>query len=129
MQDGFAHLTELGGAAGDFTAEMWISNSGWSNITIIRDNDVIKQYVNGIEQPNMQSYPKKSKSKHKFSRAKWYDANFDPARYFEIKEWCTQQFGPLNTNPDAWTRWFMQSHGVMRFRDEKDAMMFILRWS
>ncbi len=42
--------------------------------------------------------------KYKFSRANWYQAEFDDRHYFEVDAWCEQHVGKHPTNPDAWSR-------------------------
>jgi hypothetical protein len=76
--------------------------------------------------------PMKPASKYKFSRAKWYEAEFGPADYLkvrEVREWCVEQFGPEPRNHDAWSRWYHKNHNRIFFRDEKDYVWFMLRWS
>ena len=76
--------------------------------------------------------PMKPASKYKFSRAKWYEAGFGPADYLkvrEVREWCVEQFGPEPRNHDAWSRWYHKNHNRIFFRDEKDYVWFMLRWS
>jgi hypothetical protein len=48
--------------------------------------------------------PVKPAPKYKFSRAKWYTAEYDWIHQGEVYEWCTQQFGPHPMYPDAWSR-------------------------
>jgi hypothetical protein len=67
--------------------------------------------------------------KYKFSRAKWYQAEFNDKDYFEVRAWCSQQFGPDPARPDAWSRWWHKFHNSILFRDEKDYILFTLRWS
>lgn len=67
--------------------------------------------------------------KYKFSRANWYQAEFDVKYYEEVEEWCEQQFGPHPKNPDAWSRWWHKFEESILFRDEKDYVLFVLRWS
>lgn len=67
--------------------------------------------------------------KYKFSRANWYQAEFDDRHYFEVEAWCSQHFGPHPANPDAWSRWWHKFHNSILFRDEKDYILFMLRWS
>ncbi len=67
--------------------------------------------------------------KYKFSRANWYQAEFNDKDYFEVDAWCSQQFGPHPANPDAWSRWWHKFHNSILFRDEKDYILFTLRWS
>lgn len=66
--------------------------------------------------------------KYKFSRAKWYQAEFNDKEYYEVLAWCEQHFGPHPTNPDAWSRWWNKFHNSILFRDEKDYVLFMLRW-
>ena len=57
------------------------------------------------------------------------------AKYFDLKdydavdEWCAQQFGPHPKRPDAWSRWWHKFEDSILFRDEKDYILFTLRWS
>lgn len=67
-------------------------------------------------------------SKYKFSRANWYVANFDTQYYFEVEEWCKEQFGPHPKYPDAWSRWVHTYEDQIHFRDEQDYIWFVLRW-
>lgn len=67
-------------------------------------------------------------SKYKFSRANWYKADFNPADYFAVDKWCEEQFGPHPKKPDAWSRWWHKWEDSILFRDEKDYVLFLLRW-
>ena len=79
-----------------------------------------------------------TKSKYQFSRAHWYEyemwepfpstrpVNHD--RIQAILDWCNEQFGPCNAVTDVLARW-SQSYSILRFRDEKDYIFFMLRWS
>lgn len=71
----------------------------------------------------------KNKTNYKFSRANWYVAEFDDKHYFEVEEWCAKHFGPHPKNPDAWSRWVHKYSEKIHFRDEKDYVLFMLRWS
>jgi hypothetical protein len=79
-------------------------------------------------------YPKTSASlnrlmsKYKFSR-KCHVADFVWEHQAEVLEWCSQQFGPHPKNPDAWCRWHQRPWGQIHFRDERDYVLFLLRWS
>jgi hypothetical protein len=73
--------------------------------------------------------PMTPEPKYKFSRSKWYIAEFNWGQQTEVLEWCTQQFGSQPENPDAWSRWCHRSWTEIHFRDEKDYEWFILRWS
>ena len=70
-----------------------------------------------------------SKSKYKFNRAKWYVAVYNYNYYYEVVEWCAEQFGPHPEQPDAWSRWVHKYEDTIHFRDEKDYAWFVLRWS
>lgn len=72
--------------------------------------------------------PMKPASKYKFSRAKWYEAKL-PRDGQAAFNWCVKQFGPEPKYTDAWTRWYFNVDRKFRFRDEKDYVMFILKWS
>ena len=67
--------------------------------------------------------------KYKFSRAKWHMAKFNWDNFEEVYKWCTQQFGPHPNKPDAWSRWKVNYGAEIQLRDEKDYIMFVLRWS
>ncbi len=69
------------------------------------------------------------KSKYQFSRAKWYKADFYYTDFDAIVNWCTEQFGPHPKHPDAWSRWKHNGQDRVFFRDEKDYVLFCLRWS
>lgn len=80
-------------------------------------------------------FPEPSESKYKFSRAKWYTAEIPgnatwrfSDEYNQIIEWCTEHFGPHPAKQDAWSRWYV-GLGYINFRDEKDYVLFVLRWS
>jgi hypothetical protein len=67
-------------------------------------------------------------SKYKFSR-NWYQAYFNSADYHAVDDWCEQHFGPHPKHPDAWSRWWHKFEDSILFRDEKDYVLFMLRWS
>jgi hypothetical protein len=67
--------------------------------------------------------------KYKFSRARWYVAEFNSDDYYAVDAWCEKQFGPHPRNPDAWSRWWHKFENSILFRDEKDYVLFLLRWS
>ena len=71
-----------------------------------------------------------TKPKHQFSRAKWYEADLFNKGYRmdEVREWCVEQFGPQDHNPDAWSRWTNNMNSTFRFRDEVDYILFVLKW-
>jgi hypothetical protein len=72
---------------------------------------------------------RKKVKQYKFSRAKWYVADFDWKHQDEVHEWCYHQFGPHPQNPDAWSRWCHKYQGKIHFRDSKDYEWFMLRWT
>lgn len=88
----------------------------------VYSNDVNSLYANMFTD----SIPQ---SKYKFSRANWYVAEYDNKHHFEVLAWCSQQFGPYPARPDAWSRWFNMYSEKIHFRDEKDYVLFMLRWS
>ena len=91
----------------------------------------IAQQIVGVQPMSMNEarmFKLRNPPKYKFSRAKWYEAEFDDKYYFEVDEWCTEQFGPHPKNPDAWCRWFHRDTYRIHFRDEKDYVLFCLRW-
>ena len=69
------------------------------------------------------------KPKYTFSRANWYVAEFDIKDFTDVVHWCREQFGPHRRNPDAWTRWEHRYENKIHFRDEKDYVLFLLRWA
>lgn len=73
-----------------------------------------------------------TKPKYTFSRAKWYEASLKisstTAQIMEVHAWCSEQFGPVPKHEDAWCRWG-QLGTKLKFRDEKDYILFVLRWS
>jgi hypothetical protein len=68
--------------------------------------------------------------KYQFSRKDWFIADLFNKGYHmsEVREWCTEQFGLKSENPDAWSRWINNTNSLFRFRDEKDYVLFVLRW-
>lgn len=70
-----------------------------------------------------------TKPKYQFSRAKWYTADFNSKHYDEVRAWCTHHFGKEDKVHNAWSRWKHIYEDRIFFRDEKDYMMFVLRWS
>ena len=77
------------------------------------------------------------KPKYNFSRAKWYEADREMVKtksaFVSYNQeqfvWCMEQFGLPPVNPDAWCRWYVFENRRYRFRDEKDYIWFMLRWS
>jgi hypothetical protein len=68
------------------------------------------------------------KTKYNFSRVKWYMAHIGSNRVTnELMKWSVEHFGLAAYNPDAWSRWYI-AWGVFYFRDEKDYILFSLRW-
>ena len=91
-----------------------------------------KQLLNSIYNTNLCKgimLPMFAEPKDKFSRANWYVAEDDDRHYFEVEEWCAKHFGPHPKNPDAWSRWVHKYSEKIHFRDEKDYVLFMLRWS
>jgi hypothetical protein len=71
----------------------------------------------------------KSKSKYKFSRAKWFESDkWGHTDVQQMRDWCIENFGPKDTDPNAWSRWSNNYNSFFRFRDEADYILFTLRW-
>lgn len=72
--------------------------------------------------------------KYQFSRAKWHTVDIGGGgwrlgrEYNEIIEWCTEHFGKHPNKPDAWSRWWV-GVGAIYFRDERDLVLYKLKWS
>jgi hypothetical protein len=69
------------------------------------------------------------KTKYKFTR-KWHKASMwkSDERTSDVDAWCTENFGPMPANPDAWCRWSRDILSTYYFRDEQDYFLFRLRW-
>ena len=78
--------------------------------------------------------PTDTEPKYKFSRAKWYTVDIGVGawklgrEYNEIIAWCNDMFGPHPTRSDAWSRWWV-GIGQIYFRDQRDFVLYQLRWS
>ena len=53
------------------------------------------------------------------------------SRYYEIRDWCTKQFGETNNYPDD--TWVSREaigfgYAMFYFSHQKDASWFMLRW-
>ena len=92
---------------------------------------MIRKVYPGIVASQIMGVQLMSKPKYKFSRAKWYTADLMTMNQdlFKVHEWCTEQFGPHDRYPNAWSRWVGGIMGNIKFRDEKDYQWFILKWS
>lgn len=69
---------------------------------------------------------RKSKYKHvvKFSPARVDD------EHCELRDWCAKHFGPGGRSKRyRWRYGWTDSENVYYFKNSKDAMMFVLRWS
>lgn len=92
----------------------------------------LNQYYGKLSNTNLCKeilLPMNPEPKYKFTRAKWYVAEFDWVHTKEVLEWCYYQFGPHPRNPDAWSRWVNKYSEKIHFRDAKDYEWFLLRWS
>ena len=79
-----------------------------------------------------------TKSKYQIRHVKWYEyAMWEPFpstrpvnhdRVNAILDWCKEQFGPANAITDVLARWSL-SYSILRFRDEKDYIFFMLKWA
>lgn len=78
-------------------------------------------------------FPEPPTSKYKFSRAKWHTAEIGDGywrlgrEYNEIIAWCNETFGAHPKKPDAWSRWWV-GIGQIYFRDERDLVLYKLKW-
>ena len=78
--------------------------------------------------------PTTPEPKYKFSRAKWHTVDIGVGawklgrEYNEIIAWCNDTFGPHPARSDAWSRWWV-GVGQIYFRDERDFVLYQLRWS
>ena len=66
---------------------------------------------------------RKSKYKHKITVPK---ASIN--REEEMREWCEQSYGP-GGRKQRWRFGWIQNDSTFYFKSDKDAMMFVLRWS
>lgn len=64
---------------------------------------------------------------YEFDSLSVYTGEIWPDLHDEL-DWCKQNFGPNTLTPDAWSRWYVNGW-IFRFRDEKDYLIFLLRWS
>lgn len=75
----------------------------------------------------------KRKSKHEFivSLGDTSLVPYTSDQIHEVREWCTEVFGPGGRNPKYKWRygWVYRQQDTFHFRDEKDALFFMLRWS
>ena len=101
---------------------------------------VIAQQIVGVQPMTSSGYPSlyldltyhyHKHPRYKFSR-KWFmgESNHnDIDSLVDIENWCIDNFGPHPMNPDSWCRWYRYSTKKFYFRDEKDYVLFLLRWS
>ena len=81
------------------------------------------------ERPSMITQERKSKYKHKIiipAPTTWTSPKDD--RNAEIREWCTELFGP-GGRKNRWRFGWTHTDSTYYFRSGKDAMMFTLRWA
>ena len=64
-----------------------------ASITALAQRIMETNLCKEIVQP-MKLFSIQSKSKYQFTRANWYVADFDTQYYFEVEQWCKEQFGP-----------------------------------
>ena len=93
----------------------------------MKQDDIIRM-IDDIKKGFMIKEIASYESKYKFSR-NWYRAEFAHKDYHAVDAWCSQQFGPHPARPDAWSRWWHKFEYSILFRDEKDYILFMLRWS
>ena len=75
--------------------------------------------------PKTSAALKKLMPKYQFSRAKWYEANYNWMNQVEVVEWCTEQFGEDGLEDGRW--WWLDDR--IFISNEADAIWFILRWT
>lgn len=73
------------------------------------------------------------KSKHEF-RVALGDTSLVPYTTEDLQKvlkWCREIYGPPGRNPKHTWRygWVVRQKDLFYFRNEKDAMFFVLRWS
>jgi hypothetical protein len=75
----------------------------------------------------------KRKSKHEFiiSMGSTSLVPYTPEQLREVRDWCTEVFGPGGRNSKYKWRygWVNRETDTFYFRNEKDALFFALRWS
>lgn len=75
----------------------------------------------------------KRKSKHEFiiSMGSASLVPYTPEQLRQVREWCTEVFGPGGRNSKCKWRygWVNRETDTFYFRNEKDALFFALRWS
>jgi hypothetical protein len=79
-----------------------------------------------------------TKSKYQIRHVKWYEYEMwepfprttpvNQDRIQAILDWCKEQFGPAKPITDVLARWSL-SYSIIRFRDEKDYIFFMLKWA
>jgi hypothetical protein len=111
-------MNQGGFKKGQMTLYSAVQYTGKSTLTTFFQNNLCKEIL----------LPMKPAPKYKFSRAKWYEADYDWIHRAKVLEWCTQQFGPQPERPDAWSRWQHKYPQRIHFRDAKDYEWFLLRW-
>ena len=75
----------------------------------------------------------KRKSKHEFRIGMGSTSlvPYTPEQLREVRDWCTEVFGPGGRNSKCKWRygWVNREEDTFYFRNEKDALFFMLRWS
>jgi len=125
-------LCTLSGVTGGIHPGQMLVYSARQNGKSYYQKMMLNAMYNGINLKTeyaMATFGALNKPKYKFSRAKWYVAEFNIKDYTDVVHWCTQHFGPHPKNPDAWSRWVHKYEDKIHFRDEKDYVLFCLRWS
>jgi hypothetical protein len=101
---------------------------------VMKKDDIERLYGLNLCQEIVLPLHPVQKPKYQFSRTRWYSIDIPVyslwrlgKEYNEIIEWCNKYFGPHPKKHDAWSRWWV-GLGVINFRDEKDYVLFTLRW-
>ena len=73
---------------------------------------------------------RKSKNQYRIDLGKIM-APYTPENLNEAQSWCTENFGPGGKNKSSRWRygWVEREADYFYFKEEKDALYFVLRWS
>jgi len=137
---------QLNDALAQFIGQPNTANTQKAVLSIIRQTvpDLLANDIVGVQPMSMsmgafyapyiplQFYQKDTrvftKKPMNFSRAKWYRVDIEPQDWKDALNWAEEQFGRKPKNPDAWSRWYTGLCSIT-FRDERDYIMFTLRWA
>lgn len=74
---------------------------------------------------------RKSKNQYRVDLGKVLPSPYTPAGIDEARQWCTETFGLGGRNKHCRWRygWVYREADYFYFKEEKDALYFVLRWS